>query len=144
MSRSAIRMYAIHRYRNRISLTTYGLMIILYLEVFAALRIHCSEQSKQLLDQLGGYQVEERGPVYMKVRRSCTRLFSISSIGDHSNMFGLSKIIRVITFFCNLNECKSIWINRSFCQTASKTSLRFWSKLRFILCLFDSDQHRTL
>lgn len=34
---------------------------------FVALRIHCSEQSMQLLDKLGGYHIEERGQVYLKV-----------------------------------------------------------------------------
>ena len=34
----------------------------------AALKVHCSEQSKILLDKLGGYQLEERGMTFMKVR----------------------------------------------------------------------------
>ena len=32
-----------------------------------ALRIHCSCQCKKMLDELGGYQLEERGLVSMKV-----------------------------------------------------------------------------
>uniref|UniRef100_A0A0L8HD06 Uncharacterized protein n=2 Tax=Octopus bimaculoides TaxID=37653 RepID=A0A0L8HD06_OCTBM len=31
------------------------------------LKIHCSQQCKELLDQLGGYEVEERGIVHLKV-----------------------------------------------------------------------------
>ena len=33
-----------------------------------ALKIHCSFDCKQLLDQLGGYHVEERGYISMKVQ----------------------------------------------------------------------------
>jgi len=33
----------------------------------AALRIHCSDQCKQMLDKLGGYIVEPRGTVTIKV-----------------------------------------------------------------------------
>lgn len=33
-----------------------------------ALKIHCSEACKQLLDKLGGYYLEERGVVNMKVK----------------------------------------------------------------------------
>ena len=35
--------------------------------LFLALKIHCSQQCKELLDQLGGYEVEERGIVHLKV-----------------------------------------------------------------------------
>lgn len=34
---------------------------------FAALRIHCSQRCKTILDELGGYQTVERGFVSMKV-----------------------------------------------------------------------------
>lgn len=36
--------------------------------VVAAMKIHCSEQCKQILERLGGYQMEARGKVPMKVR----------------------------------------------------------------------------
>lgn len=39
-----------------------------YFYVFcAALRIHCSQRCKTILDELGGYQTVERGFVSMKV-----------------------------------------------------------------------------
>ena len=38
-----------------------------YLLTLSALKIHCSPQCKEVLDQLGGYYVEERGLVAMKV-----------------------------------------------------------------------------
>ena len=38
-----------------------------------ALRIHCSCQCKKMLDELGGYQLEERGLVSMKV---CNRVLT--------------------------------------------------------------------
>ena len=41
------------------------LTFILYL--FLALRIHVSPECKAVLDTLGGYDLEERGPVTMKV-----------------------------------------------------------------------------
>jgi hypothetical protein len=34
---------------------------------FAALKIHCSRQTKLLLETLGGYNTIERGPVSIKV-----------------------------------------------------------------------------
>ena len=34
-----------------------------------ALRVHVSPECKQVLDQLGGFLLEERGPVAMKVCR---------------------------------------------------------------------------
>jgi len=34
----------------------------------AALRIHISETTKAILDDLGGFEVEERGEVFLKVR----------------------------------------------------------------------------
>ena len=35
----------------------------------AALRIHISETTKAILDDLGGFEVEERGEVFLKVRK---------------------------------------------------------------------------
>jgi len=35
--------------------------------LLAALRIHCSDQCKQMLDKLGGYILEPRGTVTIKV-----------------------------------------------------------------------------
>jgi len=37
----------------------------------AALRIHCSDQCKQMLDKLGGYILEPRGTVTIKVCCYC-------------------------------------------------------------------------
>ena len=34
-----------------------------------ALRIHISQATKQILDDLGGFEVEERGEVFLKVRK---------------------------------------------------------------------------
>lgn len=36
---------------------------------FAALRIHVSPECKSILDELGGYHLEERGEVSMKVKQ---------------------------------------------------------------------------
>lgn len=46
---------------------------IITLFLFSALRIHCSCQCKKMLDELGGYQLEERGLVSMKV---CNRVLT--------------------------------------------------------------------
>ena len=35
----------------------------------AALRIHISEATKGILDDLGGFEVQERGEVFLKVRQ---------------------------------------------------------------------------
>ena len=35
----------------------------------AALRIHISEATKGILDDLGGFEVQERGEVFLKVRK---------------------------------------------------------------------------
>ena len=40
-----------------------------------ALRVHVSPECKSILDVLGGYKLEERGPVQMKVR-SKTKIIS--------------------------------------------------------------------
>ena len=34
-----------------------------------ALRIHISQATKAILDDLGGFEVEERGEVFLKVRK---------------------------------------------------------------------------
>lgn len=36
---------------------------------FTALRIHISQATKAILDDLGGFEVEERGEVFLKVRK---------------------------------------------------------------------------
>lgn len=36
---------------------------------FIALRIHISQATKAILDDLGGFEVEERGEVFLKVRK---------------------------------------------------------------------------
>ena len=42
-------------------------LVCLSLIYFAALQIHCSAQCKDLLEALGGYTLQERGLVPMKV-----------------------------------------------------------------------------
>lgn len=37
--------------------------------LFPALRIHVSPECKEILDELGGYHLEERGEVSMKVMK---------------------------------------------------------------------------
>ena len=41
--------------------------------VLSALRIHISEATKEVLDDLGGYEVEERGEVFLKVSKVTSR-----------------------------------------------------------------------
>ena len=43
----------------------------------SALMIHCSEQTKSLLDELGGFYVDDRGIVSMKVRPLHILIYSI-------------------------------------------------------------------
>jgi atrial natriuretic peptide receptor A len=44
-----------------------------------ALRIHLSPECKQILDELGGYLLEERGEVSMKV---CKKAISYGKLND--------------------------------------------------------------
>ena len=45
-----------------------------------ALRIHVSPECKEVLDELGGYCLDERGPVAMKVRFYKNFLFILNFI----------------------------------------------------------------
>lgn len=46
-----------------------SIIIVILYYLLAALKIHCSAACKALLDQLGGYILEERGVVAMKGKR---------------------------------------------------------------------------
>ena len=55
-----------------------------------ALRIHISEATKGILDDLGGFEVEERGEVFLKVcnvyrRRRCFFFFHSPTRTENSN-----------------------------------------------------------
>lgn len=47
-------------------------LIFLSENYFAAFKIHCSRQTKLLLETLGGYNTIERGPVSIKVCSDCS------------------------------------------------------------------------
>ena len=50
----------------------------------AALRIHISEATKGILDDLGGFEVQERGEVFLKVRKRDVNLSLLFVyLGEH-------------------------------------------------------------
>lgn len=50
-----------------------------------ALRIHISETTKGILDDLGGFEVEERGEVFLKGKGTCKTYWLISAVKRTSN-----------------------------------------------------------
>lgn len=50
-----------------------------------ALRIHISEATKGILDDLGGFEVQERGEVFLKGKGTCKTYWLISAVKRTSN-----------------------------------------------------------
>ena len=45
------------------------MVFLLYISLIVALKIHISEATKNILDSLGGFLIEERGEVFLKVTK---------------------------------------------------------------------------
>ena len=70
---------------------------------FQALRIHCSFASKELLEDLGGYHIEERGLVPMKVQLKIEyRLYMINTSGN--------EIEQRAVLFQGKGEVRTYWV----------------------------------
>lgn len=59
----------------RLTDTIYLLISLINFLFFSALRIHVSPECKEILDELGGYHLENRGEVEMKVNQPCMSSF---------------------------------------------------------------------
>lgn len=73
-----------------------------YSSCFSALRINCSGTAKEILDQLGGYEIEERGIVEMKGKGKQMTYFVR---GENSDM-RRERIIRERVKFASLKKAQ--------------------------------------